>query len=114
MDDIMAVQNIELRDINNPMNSGQNIEASTNQSKNELVEEVAFHLTKSASMFNNATQDSRMQQQIIPNVTRIKIEKLRALRRYQAKHQRTLHNRAQKKKSSINLLVFNLDDDPVD
>ena len=43
-------------------------------------------MTKSAAMFNNATQDSRMQQQIIPNVTRIKIEKLRALRRYQAKH----------------------------
>jgi hypothetical protein len=112
LDDIMLAQNIELRDINNPLNGKAGGEG--NKGVDETFKEVAFHLTKSVAKFNNATQDSRMQQQIIPNVTRIKIEKLRALRRYQAKHQLMMHNRAQKKKSSINLLVFNLDDDPVD
>ena len=62
MDEIMNAQNIELRDINNPVNHKQGMEANTKRSRNEVVEEVAFHLTKSASMFNNATQDSRMQQ----------------------------------------------------
>ena len=88
IDNLMNVQNIELRDINNPLGNNQNeVEASNMvRRSNENFEDVAFHLTRSASMFNNATQDSRMQQQIIPNVTRIKIEKIRALRRYQAKH----------------------------
>lgn len=112
LDDIMLAKNIELRDINNPI--GPKDGKATNKGSDDTFKEVSFHLTKVESMFENATQDSRMQQQIIPNVTRIKIEKLRALRRYQAKHQLMMHNRAQKKKSSINLLVFNLDDDPVD
>ena len=43
--------------------------------------------------FSEITQDSRMQQQIIPNVTRIKIEKVRALRRFHAKQEMADLNR---------------------
>ena len=62
IDNLMNVQNIELRDINNPLGNNQNeVEASNMvRRSNENFEDVAFHLTRSASMFNNATQDSRM------------------------------------------------------
>ena len=114
LSDMMLIKNLELRDINSAAKTGKGTQATNEDSKGDRVDDVAFHLSKTASMFNNATQDSRMQQQIIPNVTRIKIEKLRALRRYQAKHQLMMQNKANKKKCSTNVLVFNLDDDPVD
>ena len=114
LSDMMLIKNLELRDINSTAKTGKGTRATNEDSKGGRVDDVAFRLSKTASMFNNATQDSRMQQQIIPNVTRIKIEKLRALRRYQAKHQLMMQNKANKKKCSTNVLVFNLDDDPVD
>ena len=68
VDELMNAQNIELRDINNPLNSGnknqKQLEVEANsmvRRSNENFDDVAFHLTSSASMFNNATQDSRMQ-----------------------------------------------------
>ena len=54
---LLAIQGIELRDVD------------------------------SEKTYDKITQDSRMQQQMIPNVTRIKIEKVRALRRNQAKNE---------------------------
>ena len=55
-----------------------------------------------------------MQQQIIPNVNRIKVEKGRAIRRYQAMHKQMEINRQKKKKSTTNLLLFNIDSDDQD
>jgi hypothetical protein len=55
-----------------------------------------------------------MHQQIIPNVTRIKIEKVRALRRSHAKQEMANLNRQKKKKSTANMLVFNIDYDETD
>ena len=55
-----------------------------------------------------------MHQQIIPNVNRIKIEKVRALRRLQAKQELIYENKLKKKKSTNNILVFNLDEDETD
>lgn len=66
------------------------------------------------SEFRHVTQESRMHQQIIPNVNRIKIEKVRALRRSQAKQELIYENKLKKKKSTNNILVFNLDEDETD
>ena len=71
-------------------------------------------LKEATSKFRHVTQESRMHQQIIPNVNRIKIEKVRALRRHQAKQELIYENKLKKKKSTNNILVFNLDDDETD
>ena len=55
-----------------------------------------------------------MQQQMIPNVTRIKIEKVRALRRNQAKNECIQLNLSKKKKSTNNILYFNIETDEQD
>ena len=64
--------------------------------------------------FARVTTDSRMQQQIIPNVNKIKIEKQRAIRRYQQKNQLIENNRRKKKKSTTNLLEFTIDSEASD
>ena len=47
-------------------------------------------------------------------MNRIKIEKVRALRRLKAKQESIYENKLKKKKSTNNILVFNLDQDPTD
>ena len=51
---------------------------------------------------------------MIPNVTRIKIEKVRALRRNQAKNECIQINLLKKKKSTNNILYFNIETDEQD
>lgn len=51
---------------------------------------------------------------MIPNVARIKIEKIRALRRSKAKQEMVSINLQKKKKSTANILVFNIDEDNSD
>jgi hypothetical protein len=80
----------------------------------EATECPKSHSEAGLENYENITQDSRMQQQIIPNVTRIKIEKVRALRRSHAKQEMANLNRQKKKKSTANMLVFNIDYDETD
>lgn len=62
--------------------------------------------------FSSISHDSRMQQQIIPNVNRIKIEKVRALYRAQEKH-KVMEAAAQKKKKA-DLTTFSIENQETD
>jgi len=95
-DSLLEMKQIELRQIS----EATEFPRRTSQARSENFCEI--------------TQDSRMQQQIIPNVTRIKIEKVRALRRAHAKQEMADMNRQKKKKSTTNMLVFNIDYDETD
>jgi hypothetical protein len=78
------------------------------------IEDTELRDISGEDKYKMITQESRMQQQMIPNVTRIKIEKIRALRRLQAKHEMVQINLQKKKKSTTNILIFNIDEDNQD
>lgn len=82
-----------------------------NFSKLLEIDGIELRDIQSTKSYDKITQDSRMQQQMIPNVTRIKIEKIRALRRNQAKQECVQINLSKKKKSTNNILYFNIDTD---
>lgn len=98
--DLIEIDKIELREILDE----QQILGSQRSS----------YLSQDHLEFKNVTQDSRMQQQIIPNVNRIKIEKVRALLWKQNKAEQLEDARNKNKKATLDPNIYDLSDNDTD
>ena len=109
---LLGMNRIELREIYQV--DTQKFTKYTGLQKSVEVDRVKT-LDFQVEKFAKITQDSRMQQQIIPNVNRIKIEKVRALRRLQFKES-LIYEAMQKGKKTpaINALTFQNSQDEMD
>jgi len=99
-DALLEVSRIELREIQHMLNS--NPKTLVGSSAVKRVKQAMKHIT----------EDSRMQQQIIPNVARIKVEKVRALFRQQARQE--FIEQAMRRKKKPNLAAFDFEGSEAD
>jgi len=98
--ELLLSEKIEIREFQENINQNPNKEVASRD------------VSRINKLMQHVTHDSRMHQQIIPNVNRIKIEKYRALLRQQAKRNYIDSCEARKKKAD--LTSFNMDSNPQD